>query len=140
MRVDLAQPFLGQLDLRAAHVGGAEEHLPLEIAQVDPIEIDDADAADSGGRQVHSQRGAETAGSDDQGTRRAQPNLALHAHLGQREVAAVARDLLRVQLAGRSIVPRHGIPFVPHSPLFPVPLQNTRGRRRPVLPRRGMAI
>ena len=88
------------------HLGLAEavdrvDDLALEVRLVDHVEVDDADRADPGGRQVEQAGGAKTAGPDEQDARLEQLGLAADAHLGDQEVAAVALLLRRREGDGR---------------------------------------
>ena len=56
----------GRLDLALADPVVGVEDLALEVRQVDDVEVDDADRADAGGREVERRRRAETAGADEQ--------------------------------------------------------------------------
>ncbi len=64
--VDGVQAIAGGVQLGPADVGGAVQHLALQVAEIDDVEIDQADAADAGGGQVQPQRRAEPAGADEQ--------------------------------------------------------------------------
>ncbi len=85
------------------------QDLPLQIAEIDHVEIDEADAADAGGREIQAQRRAETAGADEQHARGLEALLPVHADLGHDQVPAVAGDLLLRKRGGRGIGNRlHG--------------------------------
>ena len=58
------------VQLRPADVRRAVQHLTLQIAEIDHVEIDEADAADAGGGEVEAQRRAEPAGADEQNATR----------------------------------------------------------------------
>src|SRR6476619_6009832 len=88
--------FRALIVLRADSIVGVED-LALQVRQVDHVEVDDADRADAGGREVERRRGAETAGADEQRLRAEEPGLAGRADLGDQEMAAVALLLLRRQ-------------------------------------------
>ena len=57
------------------------------------IEIDKAESADAGRGQIERKRRAETAGADAKNARGLELLLALHTHLGQDDVARVAREI-----------------------------------------------
>ena len=59
-------PVARGVELRPADVGGAVDDLPLEVGDIDHVEVDDADAADAGRGQVEAERRAEAAGADQQ--------------------------------------------------------------------------
>ena len=50
--VDGGDAVPGRLELGPADVGGAVDDLPLQVAEIDHVEIDQADAADARGRQI----------------------------------------------------------------------------------------
>ena len=77
------------------------DDLALEVADVDDIEVDDADGPDAGRGEVERRRRAEAAGADEQRLRAQQLRLALGADLGDEQVAAVALLLVRGQDDGR---------------------------------------
>ena len=87
-----AQTVGGRCDFRAAHVAGAEKHLALQIREIHDVEIDQADAADAGRREIKSERRAEAAGADAKHFRLLQLQLTFHAHFRHDQVAAVAQD------------------------------------------------
>ena len=74
------------------------DDLPLQVACVDHVEIDEAESADAGRGQIERERRAETAGSHAENARGFQLLLALHAHLGQDEVARVAGEIVGGEL------------------------------------------
>ena len=57
------------LDLERADALGRVDDLALQIGQIDPVVVDDADRPDPGGREVEQHRRAEPAGADDQHAR-----------------------------------------------------------------------
>src|SRR5262249_39684840 len=61
--VNVWQALLGRLQLGAADVRGAVQHLALQVAEIDDVEIDQADAAAPRRGQVQTERRAETAGA-----------------------------------------------------------------------------
>src|SRR5712671_6619403 len=77
------------------------EYLPLEVRQIDDVEVDDPDRADAGGRQIESRRAAETAGADEQRLRAEKTRLARRTDLRDEQVAAVALLLLGAKDDGR---------------------------------------
>ena len=93
-RVDLA---LGRGELGAAHIVGRVDDLPLQVAEVDDVKVDDAEAPDAGRRQVHRGRRTEAARADAQDAARLDLALRVHAHLRHDQVPAVALDLVRRQ-------------------------------------------
>ena len=90
------------------------QQLPLQVADVDDVEIDDAERADAGGRQVHRGGRSETARADAQHLRGFQRALPVHADFGKDQVTAVAPDLVarqRRQSAARLALSRR----LPHA-------------------------
>ena len=80
----------GHFGLGAAHVGGSVEHLPLQVAGIHGIEIEQAQGAHAGGGQVLQHRAAQPAAAYYQHAGSFQPELAGQADFGQQQVAAVA--------------------------------------------------
>ena len=73
------------------------QHLPLEVGEINHIEIDDADCADAREREVKRGRAAEAAGADDEDLRLHQLALTDGADLRHDDVPRVAVHLLRRQ-------------------------------------------
>ena len=84
----------GRIQLLAAHVGGAVDHLALQVGEIHHVEIHQADAADAGGCQIQPQRRAQPARAHQQHFGGLQLLLALDADLRHDQVAAVAQDLV----------------------------------------------
>jgi hypothetical protein len=84
----------GALGLGHADLRGRVGDLPVQVGELDPIVIDDAERADAGGRQIQRERRAETAGADQEDTGLEQLRLAGAADLGQHDVPGVAKHLL----------------------------------------------
>ena len=82
------------LDLALADPVGRVDDLALEVADVDDVEVDEADRADARGGEVERGRRTEAAGADEQRLRAEQPGLAGRADLRDQQVAAVALLLL----------------------------------------------
>ena len=66
------------------------QDLPLQVADVDGIEVDDADGADARGREIQRRRRTEAPGADTEHAAGLEPALAVRPHLGQDQVPAVA--------------------------------------------------
>ena len=88
------QPILRRRELRPADVGRAVNHLPLQVAEVDDVEIDDADAADAGRGEIQRRRRAEAARADAEHAARLQLPLPFHADLRHDQMPAVALDFV----------------------------------------------
>ena len=86
------EPVAGRVQFGPADVGGAVQDLPLQIAEIDDVEIDEAEPADAGCGEVEAQRRAEAAGADEQHAGRFEPLLAVDADLRHDQVPAVAGD------------------------------------------------
>ena len=102
----------GRVQLGPADVGGAVNDLPLQVAEIDHVEIDEADAADAGRGEVEAERRAEAAGADEQHAAMALSRFCpSSADLRHDEVPAVAGDFLLRQIhalgAGAEVVERH---------------------------------
>ena len=85
--------FLGGVELTAANVPGGVDDLPLQVACVDHVEIHQPKRPDAGRGKIQRKRRAETASSHAEDASGLQPLLALHAYLGQDEVARVAGEI-----------------------------------------------
>src|SRR5690606_21810310 len=91
---------------RRFHLGRADrglgmQDLPLQVAAVDDVVVDQAQVPHSGRRQVERRRRAEPARADHQHVRSAHALLPLDPDLGQAQVARIALEeirLLRLQL------------------------------------------
>ena len=70
------------------------QQLALQVAHVHDIEIDNAQGADAGGREIHRRGRSEPARANAQDLRRFEPPLPVHADLGQYQMPAVALDLV----------------------------------------------
>ena len=77
-------------------------HLPLQVAQLDAVVVDDGDGADAGRREILQHRRREAAGAHHQHPRIEQTPLAGRADLGEREVPGVALQLFGPQGRGRN--------------------------------------
>ena len=92
--IDLGKAVARRLELGPPHIRRAVDDLALEVAEVDHVEIDDANPSDTGGGQIHRDRRAEPAGADAEHAGSLQLQLPLHADLRQDQMTAVASDLL----------------------------------------------
>ena len=73
------------------------DDLALQIGQRDHVVIDRAERADTGGRKVHQDRRAETAGADHQHGRFLQRGLARAADFAQHDMAGIAFEFVSRQ-------------------------------------------
>jgi hypothetical protein len=83
--------------LRADGIGPVE-NLALQVGEVDLVGIGQGKFADAAGGEIERRRATQAAGADDERVRRAQPLLALDPYLVEEDVAAVAEELLVVQV------------------------------------------
>jgi hypothetical protein len=97
--VDRLQRGARGFDLYSADVLRAIEDLALQVGEVDLVGVGDGEPADAGRGEVERSRAAEAARANDQGVRRSQPLLSFDSDFGEKDVAAVAEELLVVQCA-----------------------------------------
>src|SRR5205807_10442078 len=90
----------GRVRLGHADPVDGVDHLPLQIADVDDVEVDQPDSADPGGGQIEGGGGAEATGADEEHPGVEELALSLLADLGDQQMAAVPLFLLRAQGAG----------------------------------------
>ena len=64
--VERVDRLLGRLDLAVPHPVGRVDDLALEVADVDDVEVDDADGADARSGEIEHRRRAEATGTDEQ--------------------------------------------------------------------------
>jgi hypothetical protein len=88
-----------RLDFRHADRIRAIEDLPLKIGEVDLVRVGQGEFADAARGEVERCRAAQAAGADDERMRGAQPLLPLDPDFVEKDVAAVAEELLVVQAA-----------------------------------------
>ena len=88
--------------LRADGIG-AVKNLPLQVSEIYFVRIGKRDFPDAACGEVEGGGAAEAAGADDQRVRCAQPLLALDADFLEQDVAAVAEELLVVQVEKVSV-------------------------------------
>jgi hypothetical protein len=84
----------GAFGLGLADPAGGVGDLAVQVGEVDPVVVDDAQGPDAGGGQVEHQGRAQAAGTDQQHLGIEQPGLADPADLGQHDVAGIAQHLL----------------------------------------------
>src|SRR4051812_16523905 len=98
MRVDCGDAIPGRCQLRPAHVRSPMDDLPLKVAEVDDVEIDDADSADPGRGEVHRSGRAEPARADAEDAAGFQATLPVHSDFRHDEMPAVSLHLILRQL------------------------------------------
>ena len=72
--------------------------MPLQVAHVDDVEVDNAERADAGGGEIHRRGRSQTARPDAQHLRRLELALPVHADFRQDQVPAVAPHFVLCQL------------------------------------------
>ena len=80
----------------------AIENLPLQVGEVYFVGIGDGQLADAACGKVKRRGTTEAAGADDERMRRAQPLLPFDPYFIEQDVAAVAEELLVVQVVKAS--------------------------------------
>lgn len=78
------------IELLAPDVGRAVEDLPVQIREIDAIEVDEPDPADPRRREIGRNGAAEASGADDERGAGAESALAFGADLGKGDLAGVA--------------------------------------------------
>src|SRR5258705_11026563 len=101
MRIEIVQPILRGVELRAADRRGPVQQLALQVAEVDTVEADDADAAAACRGEVHRGGRAEAAGADAQHASGLQLLLPVEADLRHDQVPRGALDLLSAEVGRR---------------------------------------
>jgi hypothetical protein len=80
------------------------EHLPLEVGDVDDIEVDEADVPDASRGEIQPERRAEPPGADEQHAGGLELPLPAERDVGDDEVAAITEDFFRGEI--REVRPR----------------------------------
>jgi hypothetical protein len=93
LRIETAHGVGRALDLEAAEVLGAVQHLPLQIGQVDAVVIDDAERADARRGEIEEEGRAQPARAHHQHPRFEEALLPDPADLRQDDVAGIALKL-----------------------------------------------
>src|SRR5205814_4864312 len=89
--------------LGPTNVGGGVNDLALQVGEINYIEINDPERADTCCSEIQRERRAQSASADAQHARGFQLRLSVHAHLGHDQVARVAQDfVVRKSLLGFS--------------------------------------
>ena len=95
VRVERLDGALRGEHLRLAEAVGRVDDLALQVGLVDDVRVHDPERADARGREVERGRRAESARADEEDARVEDALLAVLADLGDEQVPAVARALLR---------------------------------------------
>ncbi len=94
-RVERRQAPGRRLELRPADVVRGVEDLPLEVGELDRVEVDQPEGPDPRCREVQRGRRAEAAGAYEEDLGAPEGSLAGDADLGKQQVPAVATQLVR---------------------------------------------
>lgn len=92
VRVELDEMPRGSEGLGLADVGGVVEDLALEIREIQPIAVNEADVPDTGRGQIQQCRRPEAPGTDDEDPGRLKAFLAGAADLFKKDVPRVAAE------------------------------------------------
>ena len=87
MRVDGIDRFLRRFNLPLVHIGSRVDDLALQVAEVNHVVIYNADGANAGRRQVHGNRGTQSACTNDEYFAFAYLLLTFHTDILQKNVA-----------------------------------------------------
>jgi hypothetical protein len=102
--IERCEGLLCSVDLLRANRFCLVEDLPLQVGEVDLVGISENQPAYAARRQIERRGAAEAAGADDQRGGSAQPLLPFDPDLGEKDVAAVAEELLVVQCADKPLI------------------------------------
>src|SRR6185295_11409906 len=72
--------------------------LPLQVTEIDDVEVDEADGPDAGGREIHCRRRSKPSCADAEHLAGFQTPLTVNAHFGHDQMPAVPFDLIVRQL------------------------------------------
>ena len=106
--IDLEDAGLGRFDLGLAHPGGAVDHLALQIAVVNHVEIDNAQAAHTRRRQIEQQWRTQAAGANAKHRSGLEALLPLHPNLGKDQVPGKTGHLIGAELNTAGVGRKHG--------------------------------
>ena len=84
------EPLASGLGLRPRDGVAVEQHLALQVGQIDAVAIEKPERAAAGRRQIQRGGRPQTAGADDEHARRLELLLPGGADLAERQVAPVA--------------------------------------------------
>jgi hypothetical protein len=102
LRIELAHPDFGQLRLLMPDLALAVDRLPLQVAHVDRVVIDQHQCADTRAGEVLQGWRADPAEPDQRDTGPRQRRLPRAADLGQHDMAGKALEAIRGQGHGRA--------------------------------------
>src|SRR6266516_7251063 len=90
LRINIPQPVTRRCKFAAADVLCSVKNLPLQIGEVDTVEIDKPESSHTSCCQIQRSRGAQTTGANAQNTRGLKSFLSLSSHFGHDEVSRIA--------------------------------------------------
>ena len=96
--IDPVDRFLRGFGLRSAHIWSCVQNLALQIRKIDRVEIENAEAANARGRQIHRDRRAQASRPNTENTCAANLLLPGQAHLRQDQMPREPPNLLITQL------------------------------------------
>ena len=100
MRVDPLDGRGCAFDLGHADIGGAVDHLALQVGERDCVVIDDTQRPDAGSGEIEQHRRAQSAGADHEHTRALERGLARPADLAEHDVAGIAFKFCGIEHGG----------------------------------------
>jgi hypothetical protein len=103
-RVQRCEALRAGIRLGSAELAGVEQHLALQVGQLDAVAVEESQRSAAGRRQIQGRGGAEAAGPDDEHARRLELLLASRPDLEKRQVTLVALALALRQGHARSIL------------------------------------
>ena len=101
--IQLFERLARGIRLALAQLGRRVQDLALEVRGVDAVVVDDSDPSNACGREVQRSGRAQAARPDQEDVRLEQALLPRDPDLRDQQVAAVARQLLVVEGAGRPV-------------------------------------
>jgi len=92
--IDIAETVARLFEFAAADVFCSVKDLPLQIGEIDAIEIDEPKLSHTSCRQIERSRGAQTAGANAKNARDLKPLLSFSSHFGHNEVPRIPLQFL----------------------------------------------
>ena len=125
LRIDVPQPVARRFQFAAADVLCSVKNLPLQICELDLVEIDNSKSSHAGCCQVERSRGAQAAGTDTQNARGLKSLLSFSSHFGHDEVTRIALQFCSTQMR------RPGAVLVDNASCHANKIAATRARSQP---------
>jgi hypothetical protein len=88
--INIAQSVTRRLQFAAADVLCSVKNLPLEISDIDPVEIDKPEGSHTGRCKIERGRGTQTAGTNAQNARCLKPLLPFGSDFGHDQMPRIA--------------------------------------------------